>query len=1051
MNNRFDPKHAVFSDIGTGQASVRYLDEIEDEAYRRSSLHGDARIEADCALPVRTAVLKRVTEPGRDAETETENARPTERDQEKESKLRADSSDRSRAEVCSDSAKNKQTLSLSGVWRMKSCEPADPGDPAPFTGWFGRKGKESPGMAERWYAPGFDRGDWDEVSVPSTVQKALVDLGKLPDPHWNTNTIDELEQHGEPQEFPAWFRRTRIERLDWWFAKSFELPEKWRGRTLTLRFGGLDYSGTVFLNGQSLGHHAGMFGGPDLDISGLARFGGEGLNELVVRIDQAPESWNGKLKGSPGFGWHYGHLISLGIWQDVTVTAEPDVSVLHPYVVTRSIDAASAELRIEYELKSLLPERTAVRVELGFRRKANLSDRTAVPADLEIRRKRTAADRRSETGERSEGSSPGVSQELRFRTEARIEYGLSRFAAEVSLPDPALWWPVGYGDPNLYTLSLSVYAVEEDADRQELRELHRIQIPFGIRTLEMTPAPAAKPHEDYRWQFVVNGVPMFVKGANWCWPEPMLEQNEELYERLLELARRGGVQMLRAWGGGLVESDFFYDLCDRKGIMVYQEFPLCWGPPDAPHTDLGVLDRQVSRSVKRLRSHPSLVMWGGGNENGRHGGADEGLFLVGRRCRGLDPSRPFHRTDPWGGSVHNWDAYHGGEPLEASTLGMPSVFYGEYGIPSQPDRASCLRYMPAEELEAFPPTEESRGWKAHFHQFGLKDIIKVMRYGAYGPIRSWDDYMLYSQSAQGNSIAFTGDVQRAGSGTGKTGFWYYKFSELFPGHSWGVVDFYGTPKLSYYRARQTCLPRSAFVVCERTEGWEAGESLKFSLHAANDTREALANASVNVVLYGSSLNKLHTLTLGEVRLAAGETVELPCEPIALPDDAAELSPFLLAISLRDERGNLLSDRWYAFNGQPKTPELLEFEQRHRGSANEYPGEEAEQAFELYGSLPDAPLRRLPQTRLEWTIEYGGKGGAICVRNLGDLPAYRVIVEGFPADWDCFLEDNDFGLYPGEERVIEFDGQVSERLGSMRIGAWNAPSVRAGRTSVAERS
>jgi len=1039
MNNRFDSKHAVFSDVGTGQASVRYLDEIEDEAYRRSSLHGDARIEADSALPIRTAVAKRVTKPVRDTETENERpkgtAYPPERDQEAESKFGADSSDSGRVDAYSrsDSGKSSQTLSLSGIWRMKSCEPADPGDPAPFTGWFGRKGTESPGMAERWYAHGFDRGDWDEVRVPSTVQKSLVDLGKLPDPHWNTNTIDELEEYGEPKEFPAWFRRTRTERRDWWFAKSFELPEAWSGRRLTLRFGGLDYSGTVFLNGRSLGHHAGMFGGPDLDISGLARFGGEEVNELVVRIDQAPQSWNGKLKGSPGFGWHYGHLISLGIWQDVTVTAEPDVSVLHPCVITQSIDAGSARLRIEYELNSLLPERTGVRVELGIRRTGNASDRTA------------------EIEEGSEENEPCGSQELTFRTEAWIEYGLSRFAAEVSLPDPALWWPVGYGDPNLYALSLSVYAAEGEGEREERRALHRTQVPFGIRTLEMTPVPEAKPDEHYRWQFVVNNVPMFVKGANWCWPEPMLEQSEERYERLLELARRGGVQMLRAWGGGLVESDFFYDLCDRKGIMVYQEFPLCWGPPDSPYTDLGVLDRQVSRSVKRLRSRPSLVMWGGGNENGRHGGADEGLFLVGRRCRGLDPSRPFHRTDPWGGSVHNWDVYHGGEPLEESTLGMPSVFYGEYGIPSQPDRASCLRYMPAEELETFPPTERSRGWKAHFHQFGLKDIIKVMRYGAYGPIRSWDDYILYSQSAQGNSIAFTGDVQRAGSGSGKTGFWYYKFSELFPGHSWGIVDFYGTPKLSYYRARQTCLPRSAFAVCGRTEGWGAGEALEFSLHVANDTLEVLAGASVNVVLYGSSLQKLHRLTLSEVQLAAGETAELPCEPIKLPDDAAVLSPFLLAISLRDDNGNLLSDRWYAFNGQPKTRELSEFEQRHRGSANEYPDGEAEQAFKLYAGLPDAPLRRLPQTRLEWTIEHGEKGGAISVRNLGGLPAYRVIVEGFPSDWDCFLEDNDFGLHPGEERVIEFDGQASELLVSVRIGAWNAPSVRAGRTSVAERS
>lgn len=1025
------------------EGKVRYLDEVQDEAYRRSSLHGDAWVETESLLPVRAAIFRRIEAvPTADSESN--------REPEKRSSNHA--FDPANDRVFRDPASGKESLSLSGIWKMKSCDPADPGDPAPFTGWFGRRGQDSPGMAAKWYGFGFDRGDWDEVTVPSTVQKALIGLGKLPDPHWDTHTIDELEEHGEPQEFPAWFRRTRVERQDWWFAKTFELPEIWRGRRLMLRFGGLDYSGSIFLNGQPLGHHAGMFGGPDLNISGLANFGEDGVNELVVRIDQAPQSWNGKLKGSPGFGWHYGHLISLGIWQDVIVTAEPDVSVVDPYVTTESIGEDGAKLRIEYGLDSLLPERTKVEVELVIRRSGTIAQPMFEEA---ARAQQSGYHSEMNTGHAGSSSkgrviseAPQPPNELRFLTEAEIEYGLSRFAASVTLPDPALWWPNGYGDPALYELAIRAsakprqQASDQAGNGGSPRLLHEHFSTFGVRTIEMRPAPGAKPEEDYRWQFVVNGVPMFVKGANWCWPDPLLEQDEKLYERLLELARRGGAQMLRAWGGGLVESDFFYRMCDEKGLMVYQEFPLCWGPPDSPYTDLGVLDRQVSRSVKRLRSRPSLVMWGGGNENGAHGGADEGLFLVGRRCRGLDPSRPFHRTDPWGGSVHNWDVYHGGEPLEQSTSGMPSVFYGEYGIPSQPNRESCLRYMPAEQLDVFPLTEGSRGWKAHFHQFGLKDIIKVMRYGAYGPISNWDDYILYSQSAQGNSIAFTGDMQRAGSGRGRTGFWYYKFSELFPGHSWGVVDFYGAPKLSYYRAKQTCLPRSAFAVYERAEGWAAGESFRFSLHVANDTREALNGAKVAAVLYGSSWEKLWSRTWSENKLEAGETVELPCEPIRLPEDFARISPFLLAVSLRAEDGTLLSDRWYAFNGQPKTEELLAFEHEHRHQENEYPGEEAVRAFDLYGSLPDAPLRRLPETRLEWTVEYGKEDGVIEVANVGDYPAYRVIVEGFPVSWDSYLEDNDFGLLPGEKRRIAFEAGPGETLDDLRIGAWNAKAAAA---------
>jgi len=939
----------------------RYLDEVQDEAYRRSSLHGDALAEAESRIPSRAA-----------------SAAPT---------------------TAAMPAFRAEELCLSGAWRMIDCEPADPGAPAPGTGWFGRRPKDSPGMIEKWYAPGYDRSAWHEVQVPTTVQKALVSLGLLADPLWDTNTIDELEEHGEPKERPLWFRRTRVERRDWWFAKTFDAPPAWQGKRLTLRFDGIDCSGTVFFNGVSLGHHKGMFGGPDLDISGLVRF--DAPNEVVVRIDQAPESWNGLLKGSPGFGWHYGHLISMGIWRDVWVRAEPDVAVVDPYVVTTSITSDEAKLLVEYTVDSRIAAPATVVVEGEIRRKGEAGE--AAP--------------------------------LRFRSEVEVAYGRNKFRAEATLPNPALWWPAGYGDQAMYCLTLTAAIGGRSSE-----PVDGASVDFGVRTIEMRPFADTKPETEYRWQFVVNGVPMFVKGANWCWPDPMLEQSEAQYERLLELARRANVQMLRAWGGGLVEGDFFYRMCDEKGIMVYQEFPLCWGPIDSPFTDLGVIDRQVTRSVKRLRNHPSLVMWGGGNENGGHGGADEGLFLVGRRCRQFDPSRPYHRTDPWGGSVHNWNVYHFGEPMDAATLAMPSVMYGEYGIPSMTNRSSCLRYVPEDALASWPPTEESRGWKAHFHQFSLKDVIKVMRYGAYGPIRNWDDYIAYSQTAQGETLRYTAEIQRAGAGETKSGFWYYKFTDLFPGHSWAVVDYYGTPKLSYYRAKQACRPRTAFATYEKMNGWAAGETFEARIHAANETPDALVDATVTVTLYGSRLTELWSKRYEALRLSPNAVAELDRIAVPLPSED-DVRPFLLSAALRAADGSLIADQWYWFNAQPKTEALLDFERSHTGNAeNEYPGEQAVEAFELYAGLPDAPMRRLPETRLEWSLERGvdGTAGAVRIRNAGPVPAVRVTVDGFPDDWDCYLEDNDFGLYPGEERAIPFEAGRDRPLNGLIVGAWNAP-------------
>jgi len=1013
----------------------RYLDDVQDEEYRLSSLYGDAMCEAAFRLPAYEAAVLPV-DFGEAAPNRADAAQPI----------------------------GEERMSLSGSWRMKGCEPADPGEPAPNTGWFGRKARPSPGMEEKWFAWGHDRSGWHEVTVPTTVQRALVRLGEMPDPYWNENTLEELEGHGEPKETPVWFRRTRVERMDWWFARSFELPPAWRGRRLTLRFDGIDYSGTVFLNGRSLGHHAGMFGGPELDVTGLVDE--DGPNELVVRIDQAPRSWNGIMKGSPGFGWHYGHLISLGIWKDVWLWAEPDIAVVDPYVVTKAIGAEGAVLEVEY---------SAVSAWAGV-------------AELTVE------------GEIARDGGSGAAP-VRFRSVVGAPLGRSRFRTEIRIADPALWWPAGYGEPAIYRLSLrgsaeakplmgTKEAATAEAEANEARmgtkeaaaaeaakplmgmkaaaaaaeaneaqttpktveeeamPLKRVlsvsgaEASFGIRTIEMQPAPGARPEADYRWQFVVNGVPMFIKGANWCWPDPMLEQREALYARLIGLASRGHVQMLRAWGGGIVEEDVFYRLCDEAGIMVYQEFPLCWGPMDAPHTDLGTIDRQVSASVRRLRNHPSLVMWGGGNENGGHGGADEALHLVGRRCRGLDPSRPFHRTDPWGGSAHNWDVYHGGEPLDAGTIGMPSVFYGEYGIPSMPARSSCVRFVPEEALNDWPPTEESRGLLAHFHQFSLKDVIKVMRYGAYGPIRDWDTYIAYSQAAQGESIRFAAELQRAGAGDGKTGFWYYKLTDLFPGHSWGTVDFYGMPKLSYYQAKRACAPRSAFATFDRIEGWRAEETFSAAIHVANDTSEPLLGAAVSVSVYGSGLSELASERYRSIALKAHGRLTLGRIELKLSSES-EIVPFLLSVRLEDAAGALISDQWYEFNAQPKTAELLAFERAHRHGDNEYPGAEATEAFELYANLPDAPLRRLPATTLELSVASGVSGGLIQIRNAGPYPAVRVTIEGFPEAWDCYLSDNGFGLRPGEKREITYEASTGASLEALTAGAWNAPRIRAG--------
>ena len=926
----------------------RFLDEVEEEARNQSTLHGDTAVEAEGNLPLRRVV-----------------AEP--------------------AEAQIDALKSP-VISLNGEWLMKGGKASEP---VPFES-AQMDNVEGEGITGGWFREGVDRSSWLRVQVPTSVQKALVKAGELANPFYDANTYDELNEHGEPKSLPWYFRKTRIERNEWWFAREFELPADWQGTRIRLAFDGIDYAGSVFLNGSLLGYHAGMFGGPEYDISKAVRAGQS--NTLVVRLDRAPALWRGVLKGSPGWGWHYGHLISLGIWRGVKLEQVPEVEITDLFVRTQSIADDKAVLLVQYDIINSAIDAKDIKVSGSI------------------------------AGKNFEGPAVG------FANRVSPPNGRSRWQTEITIANPKLWWPLNYGEQNLHQIQLKASGANGAA-------VSSADSVFGIRTIEKRPLRGAKPERDYRWQFVINNVPMVIKGANWCWSDPMVECDPAKYEHLLELARRGGIQMFRAWGGGIIETDEFYRLCDEKGIMVYQEFPFCWGPPTFPMTNPVVTDQQVSRVVKRLRNHPSLVMWGGGNENAHVIGADEGLFLVGRRCRLLDPSRPFHRSSPWGGSMHNWYVYHGGGPIDAGFMSNSMPFFGEFGVPSMTSMQEWPKFLPIDKAAVWPPKQDDGGLIGHIHQYGYGDLAKVMRYADYGPITNWKDYIEYSQMAQGDAIAFATNMQRAGSYRNKGGLWFYKFTELFPGHSWGVVGFYGQPKLGYYRAKQFFAPQAAFAQAEKYD-WEPGEIFRASLHVNNDTNKPLENAVARAVIYGSDLSELWSSESKVPGLAASSRVQLDWIETKLP--AEKTKPFLLAVSLRDADGRLISDQWQWFNFRAKTDAVHEVE---KIAAWGWPHERAPEAFKAYGELPEARLLNLPKTKLSASLQRDGKQGTITIRNESALPAFNVIIDGFPVNYGNFLSDNSFGLYPNEERVIRFDlATADEPLEGLQVRAWNAEAV-----------
>jgi beta-mannosidase len=615
------------------------------------------------------------------------------------------------------------------------------------------------------------KGEWEDAIpalVPGSVHTALWQAGKIPDPYFGLNdAIARAESY-----------------KTWWFKRTFDASDALKNPTLL--FGGVANTCSIWLNGVKLGDHEGMFGGPDFDVRGLLK----DKNTLVVKLDPIPyeglegvyapdsdyskvnQSWRRTVIFNNVYGWHYVNLPSLGIWRSVKVEGAPAVRIMHPFVATRNAQKGEIDLVVE--------------LDGGKNPVAGRLVGTIAPDNFEGD-SHTFEHRIKSTGN---------------RTTARLH---------MQVPEPRLWWPNNLGDPNLYTLNL---AFVPDADG--VPDSHEIS--FGIRTIEMKPWPEGNDPRDYNWRdnfdgfydwtFVVNGRPMFVKGTGWCTMDPLMDFSRERYERLMILARDQHTQMFRAWGMGMPETDDFYDLCNRYGIMVMQEWPTGWNSHETQPYHL--LEDTVRRNMLRLRNHPSLVLWGGGNESGQPFGP--AIDMMGRLAVELDGTRDFHRSSPWGGSRHNYDLCWGQQPLDRA-LELEAAFWGEFGMRSLPNYESVKRYLPDDEKNAWPPPPGG-SFEHHTPIFNRDDadMSRLRQFSGYfSEGKTMEDFIRGSQVASVTATRHTLELART-RWPASTGALYYKMNDNYPAASWACVDWYGAPKMNHYFFQQTYAPLHACLL-----------------------------------------------------------------------------------------------------------------------------------------------------------------------------------------------------------------------------------------------
>ncbi|WP_328779833.1 glycoside hydrolase family 2 protein [Streptomyces canus] len=499
--------------------------------------------------------------------------------------------------------------------------------------------------------------------VPGCVHTDLLAAGAIPDPFLGRNETD-----------LAW-----VGRRDWTYET--ELPPVDGHEQTDLVFDGLDTVAEILLDGQLLGRTRNMHRSYRFDVTGMA-------GRLAVRFVSAyaeAEAVRGKLGERPAaysepyqylrkmacsFGWDWGPtLVTAGIWRPVRIErwSTARIARVRPLVTVGEQGWGVVELAVEVE---------RARVEAPLRVEASVG------------------------GVRASASLDGTEGVVRLE-----------------VPDVGLWWPRGYGEQPLYDVELTLLHEDRPLDVWQRR--------VGFRSVELDRAADA---HGTGFTLVVNGERLFARGVNWI-PDDVFPSRitRERYRERLGQAADVGVDLVRIWGGGIYESEDFYDACDELGLLVWQDFPFACAAYPEEQPLRGEVEAEARENVVRLMPHPSLVLWNGNNENlwgfrdwgwearlaGDSWGEGYYLGVLPRVVAELDPTRPYTAGSPWSGSWehhpndpahgthHSWEVWNREDYAEYRRE-VPR-FVAEFGWQAPPAYATLARALPGEVLAADSP------------------------------------------------------------------------------------------------------------------------------------------------------------------------------------------------------------------------------------------------------------------------------------------------------------------------------------------------------------
>ncbi|XP_036372734.1 beta-mannosidase [Megalops cyprinoides] len=712
------------------------------------------------------------------------------------------------------------------------------------------------------------------ADVPGCVHTALLKQGFIQDPYYRFNDLA--------------YRWISLD--NWTYTTTFSVPAEIKNKQkVSLVLEGVDTVSVISLNGAAVGKTDNMFRRYDFEVGSLLRDHGNvltvGLTSALlyaaersqahtsypVPPDCPPPVQKGEChvnfirKAQNSFSWDWGPSFpSLGLWRGVRLEAYDALRLLY-LTATPARDAGLSQWSVEVELFFDAVEAAVGSVTLSL---PELATQQAFQASLP----------------------PGQSRNpfvLHVNKSAQVD----------------LWWPNGQGKQNRYHLNVQVAL-----DGGHTIDTHSLVF---FRTVELVQEPI-EGSPGLSFYFRINGRPVFLKGSNWIPAHSFQDQvTVDILKNLLQSAADANMNTLRVWGGGVYEQEDFYSLCDDLGIMIWQDFMFACALYPTESEFLQAVREEVTHQVRRLKSHPSVIVWSGNNENEAAIATDWFSIPASRRPQYLrdyvtlyvdnireivqkeDRSRPFLTSSPTNGAESQQEGWVAQDPYDPhfgdthfynylqdcwDWRGFPRTrFASEYGFQSWPSFSTLQQVSVAEDWSYQSNFTSHR----QHHNTGNQQILEQAKLHFHlpdspDPLQAYRDTLYLSQVMQAQCVKMQTEFYRRSrseiiNGQGNTmGALYWQLNDIWQGPSWSSVEFGGKWKMLHYFAQDFFAP--VLPVGFQDQG-------VLLIYAVSDLSTDLTLRAVVTVYRWSSFEPVCTLASRAALVRGGSALPLYKQPV----------------------------------------------------------------------------------------------------------------------------------------------------------------------------